>query len=127
MQTQISVIIITHEFGVGLMEKKNIQQPDQTVKMDKGKVEVVNIGKLKISKFTFEPGWTWEKSEKPLFNTDSCQLTHNGYIISGRLKVRMVDSGNEVEYGPGDTFYILPGHDGYVVGNQPAVGLDIST
>lgn len=109
------------------MEKKNIsQQADQTVNMEKGKVQVVNIGKLKITKFTFEPGWTWEKCEKPLFNTDSCQLTHNGYIISGRLMVRMVDSGKEVEYGPGDTFYIPAGHDGYVVGNEPVVGLDIS-
>ena len=40
--------------------------------------------------------------------------------------VRMVDSGKEVEYGPGDTFYIPAGHDGYVVGNEPVVGLDIS-
>jgi quercetin dioxygenase-like cupin family protein len=108
------------------MEKRNIRQPDQTVNMEKAKVEILSIGRLKISRFTFEPGWTWEKCEKPLFNTDTCQLTHNGYIISGRLKVRMVDSGKEEEYGPGDTFYIPPGHDGYVVGNEPVVGLDIS-
>lgn len=108
------------------MEKRNIEQPDQTVNMEKGKFEILNIGKLKIARFTFEPGWTWEKCEKPLFKTDSCQLTHNGYIISGRLMVRMVDSGNEVEYGPGDAFYIPPGHDGYVIGNEQVVGLDIS-
>jgi len=108
------------------MERKNIQQPDQTVDMDKGKVEVVNIGKLKITRFTFEPGWTWEKCEKPLFNTETCQLTHNGYIISGRLMVRMVNSGEEVEYRPGDTFYIPAGHDGYVIGSNPVIGLDIS-
>ncbi|HEX6283056.1 MAG TPA: cupin domain-containing protein [Nitrososphaera sp.] len=109
------------------MERKNLQSPDETVRTDKGKVEVVTIGKLKITKFTFEPGWTWEKSEKPLAKTDSCQLTHNGYIISGRLRARMIDSGKEEEYGPGDAFYILPGHDGYVVGNEPVVGLDISS
>src|SRR5918996_2171568 len=108
------------------MQKKNLQSPDETIRMDKGKVEIVTIGKLKIAKFTFEPGWTWEKSEKPLANTDSCQLTHNGYIISGRLRARMIDSGKEEEYGPGDTFYIPPGHDGYVVGNEAIVGLDIS-
>ncbi len=95
--------------------------------MDKGKVEVVTIGKLKISKFTFEPGWTWEKSEKPLAKTDSCQLTHSGYIISGRLRARMIDSGKEEEYGPDDAFYIPPGHDGYVVGDEPVVGLDITS
>lgn len=109
------------------MEKKNLQLPDETVRMDKGTIEVVTIGKLKIARFTYQPGWTWEKSEKPLTNTNSCQLIHNGYIISGRLRARRVDSGREEEYGPGDTFYITPGHDGYVVGDEAAVGLDISS
>lgn len=89
-------------------------------------MEVVSIGKLKITKFTFEPGWTWEKCEKPLFNTDTCQLTHNGYIISGRLMVRMVNSGEEIEYVPGDTFYIPAGHDGYIIGSDPVIDPDIS-
>lgn len=110
------------------MHKKNIEaSADQFVEMDKGKFEIVNIGKLKIARFTFEPGWTWQECEKPLFNTESCQLTHNGYIISGRLMVRMVESGREIEYGPGDTFYIEPGHDGYVVGDKAVVGLDVSS
>jgi quercetin dioxygenase-like cupin family protein len=108
------------------IEKKSMMSPEETVKMEKGKFEITNIGKLKIARFTFEPGWTWEKCEKPLFNTETCQLTHQGYLISGRLVVRMVASGNEVEYGPGDLFHIPPGHDGWVVGEEPVVGLDIS-
>jgi hypothetical protein len=109
------------------MEKKNLQLPDETVRMERGKVEVVTIGKLKIARFTYQPGWTWEKSKKPLANTNNCQLIHNGYIISGRLRARMIDSGREEEYGPGGTFYITPGHDGYVVGDEAVVGLDISS
>lgn len=108
------------------MEKKSMMSPDETVKMEKGKFEITNIGKLKIARFTFEPGWTWEKCEKPLFKTESCQLTHEGYLISGRLVVRMVASGTEIEYGAGDLFYIPPGHDGWVVGEETVVGLDIS-
>jgi mannose-6-phosphate isomerase-like protein (cupin superfamily) len=108
------------------MQKKSMLSPEETVNMEKGKFEFVNIGKLRVARFTFEPGWTWERFEKPLFNTESCQLTHQGYLISGRLVVRMVDSGKEIEYRPGDLFYIPPGHDGRVVGSEPVVGLDIS-
>jgi hypothetical protein len=41
--------------------------------------------------------------------------------------VRMVESGIEQKYGPGDTFFIEPGHDGYVIGDQPVIGLDVSS
>lgn len=108
------------------MQKKSMITPEETINMEKGKFEFVNIGKIRIARFTFEPGWTWEKCEKPLFNMETCPLTHQGYIISGKLLVRMVTSGKEIEYGPGDLFYIPPGHHGWVVGSEPVVGLDVS-
>jgi len=108
------------------MKQKNISSPDEKIEMEKGTVNIVNIGNLKIGRFTFEPGWTWEKCEKPLSKTESCQLTHQAYLISGRIAVKMVSSGKEIEFGPGDVAFIPPGHDARVIGNESAVGLDIS-
>jgi len=108
------------------VNKKNISSPEETHKMEKGKIDIVNIGNLKIAKFTFEPGWSWEKCEKPVAKTESCQLTHQGYLLSGQIIVKMVSDGKETEFGPGDVFYIPPGHDAQVIGNEPVVGLDIS-
>jgi quercetin dioxygenase-like cupin family protein len=48
---------------------------------------------------------------------------HTRYIISGRLKVVM-DDGSEEEFGPGDTAIVPPGHNAWVVGNEPCVAID---
>ena len=67
----------------------------------------------------FEPGWVWEVDEKPLLgNPASCPMSHTGYCIAGRLRVRMVESGESTPIGPGDFFEIPPGHDGYVEGDE---------
>ncbi|MEJ2261369.1 MAG: cupin domain-containing protein [Nitrosopumilaceae archaeon] len=108
------------------MVQKNFSSPAEKLEMEKGKIDIVNIGNLKIARFTFEPGWTWEKCEKPLFKTESCQMAHQAYLISGKIAVKMISSGEEKEFGPGDIAFIPPGHDAWVVGNEPAVGLDIS-
>ena len=71
----------------------------------------------------FEPGWKWSESVKPIAGTDSCQVAHMGYQISGRMKVRM-DDGSEQEFGPGDAGVIPPGHDAWVVGDEPVVFID---
>ena len=108
------------------LERKNISSPEEKIEMEKGKIDIVNIGNLKIAKFIFEPGWSWEKCEKPLSKTESCQLTHQAYLISGKIHVKMMSSGKEIEFGPGDVAFVPPGHDAWVVGNEPVVGLDIS-
>lgn len=67
----------------------------------------------------FEPGWTWEKDEKPLLGSpNTCPMHHTGYCIGGNLVVRMVDSGVETRITRGDFFEIPPGHDAYVDGNE---------
>ncbi len=67
----------------------------------------------------FEPGWTWEKDEKPLLGSpDTCPMRHVGYCLSGRLMVRMVQTDKEKLITPGDFFEIPPGHDAYVEGSE---------
>ncbi len=66
----------------------------------------------------FEPGWTWEKDERPLLgNPDCCPMHHTGYCISGTLVVRMLDTRTSTRIVPGDFFEIPPGHDAYVEGD----------
>ena len=99
------------------VEKRPMTSPDETKTFDKGKVEVVKLGDLTINRNTFEPGWRWSTSVKPLAKTDSCQVHHIGYILSGTLRVAPED-GNETEIGPGEAYDIQPGHDGWVVGDE---------
>ena len=103
--------------------KKNFDSPDETRPMAKGKVEVVQLGELSAMRLTFEPGWRWSESVKPVAGTDSCQVHHIGYQMSGRLGVRL-DDGSDLEVGPGEVYNIPPGHDAWVIGDEPVVSVD---
>jgi len=104
-------------------ERKSLDSPDETRKFDKGKVDVVNLGGGTVGRYRFEPGWKWSESVKPIAGTDLCQAPHAMYQISGRMHVVQAD-GTEFEVGPGEAATVPPGHDAWVVGNEPAVGID---
>ena len=107
------------------MQKKTFTQPDDKRKFDKGLLELVTLGGVTFGRGTFEPGWRWSTSVKPVVKTKSCEAPHLQYHVSGRLRVLM-DDGSEMEFGPGDVSLLPPGHDAWVVGNEPVVVLDIS-
>jgi mannose-6-phosphate isomerase-like protein (cupin superfamily) len=89
---------------------------------DKGSFEVVQIGGMTIGRATYEPGWKWSEHVRPSAGTDSCEVEHVGLVVSGRAVIAM-DDGTEVEVGPGDLFAVPPGHDSWVVGDEPYVSL----
>ena len=105
------------------MTKRTFNSPDETRTFPKGKVELVTVGFVKFGRATFDPGWKWSVHIQPTAKTKSCEASHTQYYVSGRLHVRM-DDGTEVEYGPGDLGHIPPGHDAWVVGNEPVVVID---
>ena len=106
------------------VEIKNFDSPDETRPFEgKGQAAVVNIGGRTIGKGTFEPGWRWSENVKPIAGTDSCKVSHLGYVLSGRMTVRM-DDGSEDSVGPGDVVAIPPGHDAWVEGDEPCVMVD---
>jgi len=107
------------------LQKKNMDSPDDTRSFSKGKMQIAHLADATIGRFVFEPGWKWSESVKPIVKTESCQQLHTGYMISGRMGVRMND-GTEAEAGPGDAIVIPPGHDAWVVGNEPCVGIDFT-
>ena len=107
------------------LQKKSLDSPDETRTFENGKVEVTTLGGFNASRFVLEPGWRWSENVKPIAGTDSCQVLHTGYQVSGRLHVRLED-GTEEEVGPGEAYVIPPGHDAWVVGEEPVVTVDMS-
>jgi hypothetical protein len=104
-------------------ELKSVNSPEEVRKFDKGKVELVKIAGATIGRATFEPGWKWSTCVKPIAKTDSCQAAHFGYQLSGTMTTRM-NSGPEKTSKAGDVVNIPPGHDAWVVGNEPVVFVD---
>jgi hypothetical protein len=107
------------------LQRKRFDTPDEVRTFPHGEFNVVSLGDFIIASGAFQPGWHWAEHIKPLVGTESCQVHHVGYLTSGRIGVRM-DDGTEMEFGPGDVYEIPPGHDGWVIGDEPAVGLEIA-
>jgi mannose-6-phosphate isomerase-like protein (cupin superfamily) len=108
------------------MEKKSMNSPEEVRTFDNGKLEITTFQDgTTIGRATLNPGWSWEKCIKPLAKTNSCEAPHTQYIVSGRVKIVM-DDGTEEEFGPGDTAVIPPGHNAWVVGDEPVVAIDFT-
>ena len=101
---------------------KRFDKPDTVRLFDKGRFEVVTIGPMTIGRATYEPGWKWSEHLGKLTGETRCMLEHVGLVIAGCATAAMSD-GQVVEMKPGDLFYIAPGHDSWVVGNDPYVSL----
>ena len=105
--------------------RKRTDSPDETrpFKDGMGRMDIVNLRSGPVGRARFEPGWQWSKHVKPIAGTDSCQVAHAGYVLSGRMTIRM-DDGTETEFGPGDVMECDPGHDAWIVGNEACVVVD---
>ncbi len=104
-------------------ELKNFEHPDEVREFPLGRLELVKIAGVTVGRARLEPGWRWSESVKPIVNTDSCEAAHFQYHLSGVLHVRM-DDGTEFECRAGDVSLIPPGHDAWVVGDEPVEVVD---
>ena len=102
--------------------RKSLDSPEETQSFEggTGQLQIVNSGGGAVCRGTFLPGWRWSEHVRPVAKTDSCQAPHTGYFVSGRMKFVM-DDGEEMDYGPGDFGIMAPGHDAWVVGDEPCV------
>ena len=107
------------------MQKKSFSRPGETRTFEKGELQLLDLGGVTFGRATFQPGWKWSTSVKPLVHTKSCEAAHLTYHASGRLRVIM-DDGSEEEFGPGDVSLIPPGHDAWVIGDETVVLIDVS-
>jgi hypothetical protein len=107
------------------MIRKSLKEPEETREFEdgKGRLDLINVESGGVGRAVFEPGWQWSKHVKPIAMTDSCQAAHRGVVLSGRMTIVM-DDGQEEQFGPDDYLEVAPGHDAWVVGDEPCVVLD---
>jgi hypothetical protein len=101
---------------------KRFEHPDEVRTFPKGKFELVTLGGMTIGRATYEPGWKWSVDVGAGLGQPSCHVEHVGMVVRGRATAAM-DNGDVIEMRPGDIFYIPPGHDSWVVGDEPYVSL----
>jgi hypothetical protein len=106
------------------IEAKSFDSPDETRQFHAhGHAEVVEMDGKTVLRSVFEPGWTWKADVGPIAGTDTCQTHHFGYMVSGKMHIKM-DDGTELDCVPGELVEIKPGHDAWVVGDETCVFLD---
>jgi quercetin dioxygenase-like cupin family protein len=105
--------------------KKNFSSPDVTRDCGHGKMDLLTLEDTTLAKVTLQPGWKWSEHIQPIAKTELCEVHHMQYVVSGQLKVLM-DDGTEKDLLPGDFAIIAPGHDAWVVGDEPFVAIDFS-
>jgi Cupin domain len=102
----------------------NFDQPAEVRTCEKGRFELYEVGPTTLGRATYEPGWKWSEHVGKPAGENSCQVEHVGLVLSGQAVAKM-DDGREVVMSAGDFFYIPPGHDSWVVGDEPYVSLHI--
>jgi len=104
---------------------KRFESPDEVREFELGRFEVVNIGGMAIGRATYQPGWKWSEHVGAPLGQTHCNVEHVGMVVSGRAAIGM-DDGRVIELRAGDLFYTPPGppgHDSWVVSDEPYVSL----
>ena len=102
----------------------SFDEPTEVRTFEKGRFETYEVGPMTLGRATYEPGWRWSEHVGRSSGESSCPVEHVGLVLSGRAAVRMDDGGEHV-MGPGDLFHVPPGHDSWVVGDEPYVSLHV--
>jgi class 3 adenylate cyclase len=110
---------------MGSIRRRSFNDPDALRDLPLAEIRVARIGSHSIGYGVEQPGWRWSTHMGPGAGATSCPVHHVQVFLSGRFAVRM-DDGEEVEFGPLDVGDIPPGHDAWVVGDEPVHILDFA-
>ena len=102
----------------------SLDAPTEVREFEKGRFEVYAVGPMTLGRATYEPGWRWSEHVGAAIGEEWCEVEHVGLVLSGRAVAAMRD-GDERVMEPGQFFYVPPGHDSWVVGDEPYVSLHI--
>jgi len=108
------------------IERASLTDPANQRPLSHAVGAVAQVGRLAIGRATLEPGWRWSTDVKPAVGTEWCEAHHVHVLVAGRFAVRLADEAAVEEFGPGDVFDIPPGHDAWVVGDDPCDLIDVS-
>lgn len=101
---------------------KRFDAPDEVRTFERGRFELIHIAGMTLGRATYQPGWKWSIHVGRALAQKMCEVEHVGLVISGRATAAMAD-GSVIEMKAGDIFYIPPGHDSWVVGDEPYVSI----
>lgn len=87
-------------------------------------VDVARAGSGRVKRVIYQPGFRWSTHMKATVGTDLCMHAHVGFIARGRIHIQYAD-GCTLEFVAPQVVAIEPGHDGWVVGDEPAVLIEI--
>jgi hypothetical protein len=106
------------------VEHVSFDKPDEVLSGENWKMEMVNLaGGAQVGRLTLQPGWRWTKDVKPVAGTDLCMAPHQQYEVSGVAHIELED-GTGFDVQPGELVTLPPGHDAWVVGDEPVVVVD---
>jgi class 3 adenylate cyclase len=107
------------------LQSKSFDTPDEVRTIRHGNVRILDLGDIVVGRMVWEPGWRWSEHVKPIAKTELCEYHHIGVTISGTAHIQMRD-GSELDILPNTAYEIPPGHDAWVVGDEPYVSLDFA-
>jgi len=87
-------------------------------------LEVGRAGAARVKRMIYPVGFRWSKDMKPAVGTELCMHAHVGFLARGEIHIEYAD-GCVVEHKAPQVIAIDPGHDGWVVGDEPAVMIEI--
>ena len=108
------------------MLQGSFDSPDESRAPDKTTMDIIDLDGIKIARITFQPGWKWSECIKPVAGTESCQANHVGLVLSGTIHV-VHEDGTEGDATAGSAYLIRPGHDAWVVGDEPVVAYEFDS
>ena len=114
---------VHYPLPMGRIERKSLDQADEVRALPLATLRLVRVGSLMLGLARLEPGWRWSAHMRKATDAALCQVHHVQMLLSGRFAVQM-DDGEYVEIGPNEVFDVPPGHDAWVLGDEPAVIFD---
>lgn len=83
-------------------------------------LDIVRTGNARVKRSIYPVGFHWARDIKPLVGTEGCMHAHVGFLARGHIHMEFPD-GCKRDYVAPQVVSIEPGHDGRVVGKEPAV------
>lgn len=105
------------------LQRRPFGDPDDARQIPFGVLETYDLGEIRVGRSVLQPGWRWSESVKPIARTEWCEYHHMGICVSGAARIQMRE-GSEILIEGGQLYEVPPGHDSWVVGDEPWITVD---
>jgi hypothetical protein len=84
------------------------------------RVDLVRTGNGRVKRMIYPVGFNWETDLAPIIGSKYCKHAHVGFMAKGQINVKYSDGAVE-EFKAPCFVAVEPEHEGWVVGDEPAV------